>query len=328
MTAILFGLFGLAVLIGIAWIFSSNRRGVDWKLVLTGLSLQIAFALFVLVTPWGETVFRWISAGFVALLGFTSAGATLIFGDLGTSQHFGFIFAFQVLPTIVFFAAFMSVLYHLGVMQTVVKSMAWVIMKVMRVSGAETLSVCANAFIGQTEAPLVVKPYIAGMTRSELLCLMVGGMATIAGGVMAAERSGKRAHTFVGGLREDQARRFALEAARGAFPGRRLVLAFQPHRYTRTRDLFEDFVKVLSTVDVLLLTEVYPAGEAPIVAADGRALARAIRVAGKVEPIFVETTAELPQGIFNAAHDGDVVLIMGAGSIGQVPAKLVKSAES
>ncbi len=119
-----------------------------------------------------------------------------------------------------------------------------------------------------------------------------------------------------------------LEAARGAFPGRRLVLAFQPHRYTRTRDLFEDFVKVLSTVDVLLLTEVYPAGEAPIVAADGRALARAIRVAGKVEPIFVETTAELPQGIFNAAHDGDVVLIMGAGSIGQVPAKLVKSAES
>jgi len=119
-----------------------------------------------------------------------------------------------------------------------------------------------------------------------------------------------------------------LEAARGAFPGRRLVLAFQPHRYTRTRDLFEDFVKVLSTVDVLLLTEVYPAGEAPIVAADGRALARAIRVAGKVEPIFVETTAELPQGIFNAAQDGDVVLIMGAGSIGQVPAKLVKSAES
>ena len=115
-----------------------------------------------------------------------------------------------------------------------------------------------------------------------------------------------------------------LAAARGAFPGRRLVLAFQPHRYTRTRDLFEDFVKVLSTVDALLLTEVYPAGEAPIVAADGRALARAIRVAGKVEPIFVESAAELPQAIMNAARDGDVVLTMGAGSIGQVPAKLVK----
>jgi UDP-N-acetylmuramate--alanine ligase len=118
-----------------------------------------------------------------------------------------------------------------------------------------------------------------------------------------------------------------LAAARGAFPGRRLVLAFQPHRYTRTRDLFEDFVKVLSTVDALLLTEIYPAGEAPILAADGRALARAIRVAGKVEPIFVETVAELPQAIMNAARDGDVVLTMGAGSIGQVPNKLVLSAE-
>ena len=115
-----------------------------------------------------------------------------------------------------------------------------------------------------------------------------------------------------------------LAAARGAFPGRRLVLAFQPHRYTRTRDLFEDFVKVLSTVDALLLTDVYPAGEAPIVAADGRALARAIRVAGKVEPIFVETAAELPQAILNAARDGDVLLTMGAGSIGQVPGQLAR----
>ncbi|MFA7239845.1 MAG: UDP-N-acetylmuramate--L-alanine ligase [Sulfuricellaceae bacterium] len=109
-----------------------------------------------------------------------------------------------------------------------------------------------------------------------------------------------------------------LAAARGAFPGKRLVLAFQPHRYTRTRDLFEDFARVLSTVDVLLLAEVYPAGEAPIVAADGRALARAVRVQGKVEPIFVENIAELPQAILNTVRDGDVVLTMGAGSIGQV----------
>ena len=115
-----------------------------------------------------------------------------------------------------------------------------------------------------------------------------------------------------------------LAAARGAFPGKRLVLAFQPHRYTRTRDLFEDFAKVLSTVDVLLLTEVYPAGEAPIVAADGRALARAIRVQGKVEPIFVESVAELPQAILAAVRDGDVVLTMGAGSIGQIPGQLVR----
>jgi UDP-N-acetylmuramate--alanine ligase len=112
-----------------------------------------------------------------------------------------------------------------------------------------------------------------------------------------------------------------INAARGAFPSRRLVLAFQPHRYTRTRDCFEDFVRVLSSADAVLLTEVYPAGEAPIVAADGRSLSRAVRVAGKVEPLFVETPAELPQAILDMAKDGDVVIVMGAGSIGQVAAR-------
>jgi UDP-N-acetylmuramate--alanine ligase len=112
-----------------------------------------------------------------------------------------------------------------------------------------------------------------------------------------------------------------IAAARGAFPGRRLVLAFQPHRYTRTRDCFEDFVRVLSSADAVLLTEVYPAGEAAIVAADGRALVRAVRVAGKVEPLFLETTNELPQAILNTVKNGDVVIVMGAGSIGQVAAK-------
>jgi UDP-N-acetylmuramate--alanine ligase len=115
-----------------------------------------------------------------------------------------------------------------------------------------------------------------------------------------------------------------LAAARGAYPGRRIVLAFQPHRYTRTRDLFEDFARVLSTVDALVLTEVYPAGEQPIVAADGRALARAVRVAGKVEPVFVEAVADLPAAILQVARDGDVVVTMGAGSIGTVPQKLVR----
>jgi UDP-N-acetylmuramate--alanine ligase len=113
-----------------------------------------------------------------------------------------------------------------------------------------------------------------------------------------------------------------IAAVRGSFPGRRLVLAFQPHRYTRTRDLFEDFVRVLSTTDVLVLTEVYPAGEPPIVAADGRALARAVRVAGKVEPVFVESVAELPAAIRALVRDGDVVVTMGAGSIGQTPMML------
>jgi UDP-N-acetylmuramate--alanine ligase len=114
-----------------------------------------------------------------------------------------------------------------------------------------------------------------------------------------------------------------IAAARGAFPGRRLVLAFQPHRYTRTRDVFEDFVKVLSTADVLLLTEVYSAGEAPIVAADSKSLARAVRVQGKVEPIYIETVGDLPAAIRRVAQDGDVVLVMGAGSVGGVAPSIV-----
>ena len=185
-TRMAFGLFGLAVLIGLAWLFSNNRRGVDWKLVGIGLALQLVIAAFVLLTPWGASVFDALSTGFVKLLGFTTEGAKFIFGDFTDPAKFGFVFAFQVLPTIIFFASFMSVLYHLGVMQKIVQGMAWVITKVMRVSGAETLSVCANAFIGQTESPLVVRPYIAKMTESELLTLMVGGMATIAGGVLGA----------------------------------------------------------------------------------------------------------------------------------------------
>ena len=181
-----FGLFGLAVLIGVAWLFSTNRRAVDWKLVLTGIALQIAFAALVLLVPGGREVFDWLGHGFVKLLDFVKAGSTFIFGSLMDVDKFGFIFAFQVLPTIIFFAAFMGVLYHLGVMQAIVKAMAWAITKVMRVSGAETTSVCASVFIGQTEAPLTVRPYIAKMTNSELLTMMIGGMAHIAGGVLAA----------------------------------------------------------------------------------------------------------------------------------------------
>ena len=181
-----FGLFGLAVLIGIVWLFSNNRRAVDWKLVSTGVILQIAFAALVLLVPGGRQVFDWLSHGFVAILGFVNEGSNFIFGSLMDIETYGFIFAFQVLPTIIFFSALMGVLYHLGVMQAVVRAMAWAITKVMRVSGAETTSVCASVFIGQTEAPLTVRPYIARMTNSELLTMMIGGMAHIAGGVLAA----------------------------------------------------------------------------------------------------------------------------------------------
>ncbi len=181
-----FGLFGLAVLLGIAWLFSNNKRAVDWRLVATGVILQVAFASLVLLVPGGRQVFDALGRGFVKLLEFTGVGTALIFGDLSKSEKFGFIFAFQVLPTIIFFAALMGLLYHLGVMQWIVRGMAWAITKVMRVSGAETTSVCASIFIGQTEAPLTIRPYISRMTPSELLTIMVGGMAHIAGGVLAA----------------------------------------------------------------------------------------------------------------------------------------------
>ncbi|MBD9367221.1 nucleoside transporter C-terminal domain-containing protein [Xanthomonas sp. XNM01] len=181
-----FGLFGLAVLIGIVWLFSNNKRRVDWKLVATGLTLQIAFAALVLLVPGGREVFDALGHGFVHILSFVNAGSTFIFGDLMDTSKYGFIFAFQVLPTIIFFAALMGVMYHLNIMQAVVRVMALAITKVMRVSGAETTSVCASVFIGQTEAPLTVRPYIPKMTESELITMMIGGMAHIAGGVLAA----------------------------------------------------------------------------------------------------------------------------------------------
>jgi len=183
---ILFGLFGLCVLLGIAWLFSNNKSRVDWRLVLTGVTLQIAFASLVLLVPGGRDVFDALGRGFVKILSFVAAGSNFIFGSLMDTTKFGFIFAFQVLPTIIFFASLMGVLYHLGVMQTIVRGMAWAITKVMRVSGAETTSVCASVFIGQTEAPLTVRPYIGAMTESELITMMIGGMAHIAGGVLAA----------------------------------------------------------------------------------------------------------------------------------------------
>jgi CNT family concentrative nucleoside transporter len=185
-TRVAFGLFGLGVLIGIAWLASNNKRRVDWKLVATGVGLQIAFAAVVLLVPGGKDVFDAIGHGFVKVLSFVNEGSRFIFGSLMDVKTFGFIFACQVLPTIIFFAALMGVLYHLGVMQAVVRAMAWAITRVMRVSGAETTSVCASVFIGQTEAPLTVRPYIPKMTESELITMMIGGMAHIAGGVHAA----------------------------------------------------------------------------------------------------------------------------------------------
>ena len=183
---IAFGLMGLFVLIGIAWSCSSHRKRVDWRLVLSGIGLQLLFAIIVILVPGGRDFFDYFARFFVKIVDFALVGSAFIFGDLASIQNFGFVFAFQVLPTIIFFASLMAVLYHLGIMQKVVQGMAWVMLKVLRTSGAESLAAAANIFVGQTEAPLVVRPYIARMTESELFTMMVAGMATIAGAVLAA----------------------------------------------------------------------------------------------------------------------------------------------
>ena len=178
--------FGIFVLLGIAWLFSKNRKAINYKTVLTGTLLQIGFAVLILKVPPGRMAFQFLNDVIIKLLSFSDDGARFLFGSLINNQSLGFLFAFHVLPTIVFFSSLMAVMYYLGVMQKIVLFFAKIMAKFMGTSGAESLSASANIFVGQTEAPLVVRPYVASMTRSELMAVMTGGMATIAGGVMAA----------------------------------------------------------------------------------------------------------------------------------------------
>ena len=178
--------FGIFALIGVAWLMSSHRRRVDWRLVGIGVGLQLFFATFILVTPLGQPIFDVASAVFNKIIGFTNAGSALLFGGRAPIDG-GMLttLAFGILPTIIFFSSLMAMLYHLGVMQKVVSGMSWLMRRTMKTSGSETLSATANIFVGQTEAPLMIQPYIATMTKSELMAVMVGGFATVAGGVMA-----------------------------------------------------------------------------------------------------------------------------------------------
>ncbi len=178
---------GIVVLLGICVLASNYRRAIVWRLVSVGMGLQFVLALLILKAPGVSKVFDLLARGFQSILDFSAAGAEFMFGSLVTKlDSFGYIFAFQVLPTIVFFSAFTAALYYFGILQRVVYGLAWLMSKTMGLSGPESLAAAANVFIGQTEAPLVVKPYLEGMTRSEGMCLMTGGMATIAGGVFAA----------------------------------------------------------------------------------------------------------------------------------------------
>jgi concentrative nucleoside transporter, CNT family len=200
-------LLGLLALTGIAWLMSVDRARVAWRVVAWGVSLQLVFALFILKTPVGVRIFETMNVVIVALLGFTVDGARFLFGNLvyntvpvgagdpgqgaftdmpGMVANTGGFFAFNVLPTIIFFSSLMTILYHLGIMQLAVKGFAWVMQQTMRTSGAETLSAAGNIFVGQTEAPLLIKPFVERMTESELMAVMTAGFATVAGGVMAA----------------------------------------------------------------------------------------------------------------------------------------------
>jgi CNT family concentrative nucleoside transporter len=196
---ILRGIFGVGFIIGIAFLFSNNKRHINWALVAKAFGIQLTFAIFIIHSttlrswfwPLGllKDIIDGIGTGVVALLNYTLVGAQFVFGNLAVNSgesSLGFFFAFQVLPTIIFVSALTSLLYYLGILQAVVRVMAKVMVKVLGTSGAESLSNTANIFVGQTEAPLLIRPYIGTMTNSEVLTIMVGGMATIAGGVMAS----------------------------------------------------------------------------------------------------------------------------------------------
>lgn len=205
----LVSLLGILVQIGICYMLSTNRKKINWSITAWGLGLQAIFAVLILGTKPGRATFSYLNDAVVTLLGFTEKGASFVFGNLtkfnvpvvsstGEQSHMvantGAYFAFNVLPTIIFFSALMAVLYHIGIMQRLVYLVASVMQKTMRTSGAESLSAAANIFVGQTEAPLIIKPYVEKMTMSELACIMSGGMATIAGGVMAAYVGMLKAH--------------------------------------------------------------------------------------------------------------------------------------
>ncbi len=198
--SILRGILGIVLIVGIAYLFSNNKKKINWRLVISGLGLQFILAILIIKGDalgqffyplrWPKDFFQWISSFFIIIMDFSTEGAKFVFGALaispGNPESLGSFFAFQVLPSIIFFASLMSVLYYLGIMQKVVQGMAWIMAKVMGTSGAESLSCSAEVFVGQTEAPLMIKPFLKGMTQSELLTIMIGGMATIAGGVMIA----------------------------------------------------------------------------------------------------------------------------------------------
>ena len=188
LNGLLRGILGMVVLILIAYLFSSNRKAINWKTVGIGLGIQLILAIGILKVPFVQAIFDLLGRFFNAILNFTLAGSEFMFGSLLNLENpnIGYIFAFQILPTIIFFSALTSVLYYFGIIQKVVKGLAWLLTKSLGISGPESLSIAGNIFLGQTEAPLLIKAYLEKMNKSEILLVMIGGMATVAGGVLAA----------------------------------------------------------------------------------------------------------------------------------------------
>lgn len=184
--SVLRGILGIVSLLAIAWLFSRDRKAISWKVVGIGLALQLMLAVGILYVPFVQAIFEFFGKIFITILDFTKAGSVFLLGDLMDTTKVGYVFAFQVLPTIIFFSALTSLLFYLGIIQKVVYALAWVMTKLMNISGTESLSVAGNIFLGQTEAPLMIKEYLDDMSPSEIFLVMTGGMATIAGGVLAA----------------------------------------------------------------------------------------------------------------------------------------------
>ncbi len=220
LNGLLRGALGMLSLLALAYLFSSNRKAINWKTVGMGLAAQLLLAIGILKVPFVKLIFEEIGRIFVLILDFTKAGSEFLLGGMMDVDTFGFIFLFQILPTIIFFSALTSLLFYLGVIQIVVRGMAWALTKLMGISGPESLSVTGNIFLGQTEAPLMIKAYLEKMTRSEILLVMIGGMATLAGGVLAAYIG------FLGGSDEQLRLEFAkhlLAASVMAAPGAVLI---------------------------------------------------------------------------------------------------------
>ena len=234
LSSLLRGCLGMSVLIFIAYLFSNNRKAIAWKTVGIGLLIQVVIAIGVLKIEWVKRVFETLGNFFIKVLEYTGEGTKMLLGEFGNTETYGFIFVFQALPVIIFFSALSSILYYFGVIQKVVGFLAWLLTKIFKISGAESLSVAGNIFLGQTEAPLLIKAYLEKMSRSEIFLVMVGGMATVAGSVLGAYIG------FLGGNDPVQRLEFAkslLAASVMAAPG---AIVMAKIIYPQTEDIVTD----------------------------------------------------------------------------------------